>query len=51
MGGKADNYPDNSDALNAALDRAQGYDGIICAGSLYLIGKLRTLIRKRFDIS
>ena len=49
-GGKAEYYPDNSDALDAALDRAHEYDGIICAGSLYLIGKLRTLIRKRFDL-
>ena len=49
-GGKAEYYPDNSDALDAALDRSHEYDGIICAGSLYLIGKLRTLIRKRFDL-
>ncbi len=50
MGGKAENYPDNSEALNAALDRVEDYEGIICCGSLYLIGKLRTLIRKRFDL-
>ena len=47
QGGRAEAYADNKEALERAYELADGYDGIICAGSLYLIGKLRTLIRKR----
>ena len=49
QGGRAEAYADNKDALERAYELADGYDGVICAGSLYLIGKLRTLIRKRND--
>ncbi|MBQ5440910.1 MAG: bifunctional folylpolyglutamate synthase/dihydrofolate synthase [Firmicutes bacterium] len=44
-GAEAIYFSDNSEALSKALDRIGDYDGLLCAGSLYLIGKLRTLIR------
>lgn len=44
-GAEAISAADNGEALSKALDRIGDYDGILCAGSLYLIGKLRTLIR------
>ena len=47
QGGRAEAYEDNKAALERAYELAVDYDGIICAGSLYLIGKLRTLIRNR----
>ncbi len=39
--------PDAAKALEITVRKAkdEGFDGILCAGSLYLIGKLRTLIR------
>ena len=42
--------PDMHIALKMAVDRAvsNGFDGVICAGSLYLIGRLRTDLRKEF---
>lgn len=44
-GAEAISAADNGEALSKALDRIGDYDGLLCAGSLYLIGKLRTLIR------
>ena len=49
QGGRAEAYADNKAALERAYELSDKYDGIICAGSLYLIGKLRTLIRKRLE--
>ena len=49
-GGKCTYYADNGEALEAALGMVGEYDGLICAGSLYLIGTLRTLLRKHFEI-
>ena len=46
-GGRAEACADNRDALDRAYEIIDGYDGLVCAGSLYLIGKLRTLIRTR----
>ena len=44
-GAEAISVANNGEALSKALDKIGDYDGILCAGSLYLIGKLRTLIR------
>ena len=49
QGGRTEAYADNKAALERAYELSDKYDGIICAGSLYLIGKLRTLIRKRLE--
>lgn len=47
QGGKAEYAAEPEAALDIALEKAAGYDGLICAGSLYLIGKLRTLLRQK----
>lgn len=38
--------PDIEDAVNKAKEMAGDYDAVICAGSLYLIGRIRTLLVK-----
>ncbi|MBR6473004.1 MAG: bifunctional folylpolyglutamate synthase/dihydrofolate synthase [Firmicutes bacterium] len=50
-GGRAEAVKEIEEALEKALERIDEYDGLICAGSLYLIGRLRTLIRKRFGLA
>ena len=47
QGGNAEVCAEPEAALERALDRVSEYDGLVCAGSLYLIGKLRTLLRRR----
>ncbi len=49
-GAEAEAVPDINEALERALIKAreENFDGVICAGSLYLIGRLRTLLRKAF---
>lgn len=47
QGGRAEAIADNKAALDRAYELVPEYDGIICAGSLYLIGKLRSFIRNR----
>ena len=49
-GAEAEAVPDINEALGRALIKAreENFDGVICAGSLYLIGRLRTLLRKAF---
>ncbi len=41
LGGKAESYSEPDKALDEALDSANNYDCLVCAGSLYLIGHLR----------
>jgi dihydrofolate synthase/folylpolyglutamate synthase len=36
--------PDPERAIEKAKEMADEYDAVICAGSLYLIGKLRTIL-------
>jgi hypothetical protein len=36
-------------AFKEGIKHIGEHDGLICAGSLYLIGKLRTLIRKYLE--
>ena len=47
QGGRAESFAYRNDALERAFELRDEYDGIICGGSLYLIGKLRTLIREK----
>ncbi len=50
-GGNAEAVANVKDALDKAITKAgeENFDGIICAGSLYLIGRLRTLLREMFE--
>lgn len=36
--------PDPKDAVKKAKEMSDDYDAVICAGSLYLIGKIRTIL-------
>ena len=40
--------PKPEDALALAMSIAKGYDVVLFTGSLYLIGKIRTLLRERY---
>jgi len=43
---------ENSDkAIEMALDEAKNEDVVLCCGSLYLVGPVRTYIREKFGIS
>ena len=46
-GASCEAEPDIEKALQITIRKTEkeGFDGVLCAGSLYLIGKLRTLIR------
>lgn len=42
LGGHAKAFPEPDKALEVALEAAKDYDCLVCAGSLYLIGHLRS---------
>ena len=48
-GASCEAFASIEEALSRALSRLNDFDGLICAGSLYLIGRLRTLIRKTIN--
>ncbi|MCR4710166.1 MAG: bifunctional folylpolyglutamate synthase/dihydrofolate synthase [Clostridiales bacterium] len=49
QGGKCVPVADIENAFKEGIEHIGEHDGLICAGSLYLIGKLRTLIRKYLE--
>jgi dihydrofolate synthase/folylpolyglutamate synthase len=47
MGGSCIPEPDLEKACQLALEKAEDYDGIVFAGSLYMIGAARSILRKK----